>query len=100
MGDMAIPESAARFMCRQAERVRQLTPKRRIVFPEGDDPRVIEAAERLAREGLIIPILVGKGKTATAGVTFVDPAHSPKTKEYARIDYERRRSKGLTQMEA
>ena len=52
---MAIPESAAAFLASQIERLRQLKQKRRIVFPEGDDPRVQSAAERLQREGLIAP---------------------------------------------
>lgn len=86
-------------MSRQAERVRYLNPKRRIVFPEGDDPRVIQAAERLTRDGLLTPILIGKGG-AGSGLKFVDPASSPKTKDYARIYYERRRSKGITLHEA
>lgn len=30
-----------------------------IVFPESDDPRIIEAVQRLSNEGLIKPILVG-----------------------------------------
>ncbi|MBM7540852.1 phosphate acetyltransferase [Amphibacillus cookii] len=33
---------------------------KRIVFPEGSDQRVLEAAIRLATEGLIQPVLVGK----------------------------------------
>ncbi len=35
-------------------------PKRRIVFPEATDERVLKAASRLAQEGLIIPVLIGK----------------------------------------
>jgi phosphate acetyltransferase len=39
------------------ERARKL--KKTIVFPEGNDPRVIEAAARLAREGVVKPVLIG-----------------------------------------
>ncbi len=35
------------------------TPDRRIVFPEGNDPRVVLAAERIAEEKIAIPILLG-----------------------------------------
>lgn len=34
--------------------------KRRIVFPEATDERVLKAASRLAKEGLVEPILIGK----------------------------------------
>src|SRR5581483_9770498 len=68
--------------------------------PEGDDPRVIEAAARLAREGLVKPVLVGKAVAGLEGVTFVDPSASPLTAKYAALYYERRRAKGTTQVEA
>lgn len=98
---MDIPESAARFLSRQVERVKQLKPKRRIVFPEGDDPRVIAAAERLAQEDLVVPILVGKGSQACgSGLTCVHPDSSPRLREYSRLLHERRRARGMTQMEA
>jgi phosphate acetyltransferase len=98
---MAIPEPAVAFMAAQIQRLRKLGRKRRIVFPEGDDARVLEAAGRLAREGVLEPILIGKPPaSAPAGVTFIDPGESPLANKYAAIYYERRRSKGLTQMEA
>jgi len=34
----------------------------RVVFPEGGDPRVVAAAERLRREGILEPILLGPGQ--------------------------------------
>jgi phosphate acetyltransferase len=80
------------------ERARRL--KKTIVFPEGDDPRVLEAAARLAREGLVKPVLIGKPAGAMEGVRFIDPASSPLTAKYAAIYQERRRSKGITHMEA
>jgi len=98
---MPVPESAAVFMAEHVERLRRLPRKRRIVFPEGDDARVLEAAGRLARELVLEPILIGKAPaSAPAGVRFVDPAESPLAKKYGAIYYERRRAKGLTQMEA
>jgi phosphate acetyltransferase len=88
---MPAPESAQRFLARQIERVRRLPKKKRIAFPEGDDPRVRQAAERLAREGLIEPILIGADH---------DPAKSRESEKYAALYFERRRAKGVTQMEA
>ena len=53
----AIPESAREFMAGLIERARRL--KKTIAFPEGNDPRILEAAARLAREGIAKPVLVG-----------------------------------------
>jgi len=98
---MALPESAVEFMSRQIERVRQIRARKRIVFPEGSDPRVIEAAIRLAREGLADPILLGKpAPEAPSGITFVQPESSPNLAKYAALYHERRRAKGTTQVEA
>jgi phosphate acetyltransferase len=68
--------------------------RRRIVFPEGDDPRVIYAARRLKAEGLLEPVLISKG--AVLGVETVYPASSPKLHEYAEYLHRRRAVKGLT----
>ncbi|HXA65480.1 MAG TPA: phosphate acyltransferase, partial [Bryobacteraceae bacterium] len=87
---MPLPESAAAFLTAQIERLRQVKPKRRIVFPEGDDPRVQSAAERLQREGLVTPILLGPDR----------PAPAQDARKYARLYFERRRVKGITEMEA
>lgn len=81
------------------ERARKL--KKTIAFPEGNDPRVLEAAARLAREGVVKPVLIGaKPASAPEGVSFVDPATSPLLSRYAALYYERRRAKGITQIEA
>jgi len=95
----AVPESAKSFLAGLTERARKR--KKTIVFPEGADPRVLEAAARLARDGVAQPVLVGpKPASAPAGVTFADPAQSPATARYAALYYERRRSRGVTQVEA
>jgi phosphotransacetylase len=41
------------FLSRQVERLRLRPARSRIVFPEGDDPRVRAAAARLSEEKLI-----------------------------------------------
>jgi phosphate acetyltransferase len=95
----SIPESASLFMSGLIARARKL--KKTIVFPEGTDPRVLQAAARLAGEGAAKPVLVGPSPAnPPAGVTFVDPSHSPLTAKYAALYYERRRAKGITQVEA
>ena len=84
-----LPESAAAFLALNAERLREVSPKRRIVFPEGGDSRIQAAAERLLSEGLVEPILLG-----TAAI--------PETaaQKYAQLYFERRRAKGITEIEA
>jgi phosphate acetyltransferase len=94
-----MPESATLFMAGLIDRARKL--KKTIVFPEGNDPRVLEAAARLAREGVVKPVLIGAAPNpAIEGVKFVDPATSPRHSQYAAIYHERRRAKGITQVEA
>ena len=98
---MPSPESAAAFMAGQVERLRRSRSRRKIVFPEGDDTRVLEAAGRLAREGILEPVLIGRPPAgAPSGVTFLDPATSPMREKYAALYHERRKAKGITQMEA
>jgi phosphate acetyltransferase len=87
---MPVPESASAFFSAQIERLRKLKPKRRIVFPEGDDARVQAAAERLQREDLLIPILLGSQRDVS----------EQDARKYARLYFERRRAKGVTEVEA
>ena len=94
-----IPESATSFLSGLTGRARKLN--KTIVFPEGSDPRVVEAAARLARDGVVRPVLVGTPPSpAPAGLTYADPAHWSAINKYAAIYYERRRAKGITQVEA
>src|ERR1035441_1901446 len=95
----AIPESARSFMSGLVARARKL--KKTIVFPEGSDARVLQAAVRLVAEEAAKPVLIGpRPAAAPEGVTFVDPARSPLVEKYAALYYERRRAKGITQIEA
>jgi phosphate acetyltransferase len=98
---MSLPESARVYIAAQIERIRRFPAKKKIVFPEGGDPRILEAAGRLAAEGLIEPLLVGQPPAAApAGVTFIDPVTSPLAQKYAALYFERRRAKGIPQIEA
>ena len=91
---MPVPESARAFLAGLTERARR--GKKKIVFPEGADPRVQDAAARLAQQGILQPILIGPAtKSAPNGVVYIEP-----TAKYAALYYERRRAKGITQLEA
>jgi malate dehydrogenase (oxaloacetate-decarboxylating)(NADP+) len=82
---------------------------RRVVFSEGEEPKVIRAAAKLARDGLARPILLGRedvirGQMRDLGVAvpldIVAPAASPKRAAYAGTFYDARRRKGITLREA
>jgi phosphate acetyltransferase len=72
----------------------------RVVFPEGDDPRVREACARLARDRVVQPVLVSTNTKCAPGVDCSHPETSGKAERYARIYHERRRSRGVTAAEA
>ncbi len=74
--------------------------RRRIVFPEGDDPRVREACARLARDQVVQPVLVSTDTECAAGVECSHPETSGRAGRYAQIYHERRRSRGVTAAEA
>ena len=77
----AVPESANIFLAGLVERARKR--KKTIVFPEGSDPRVLEAAARLARDGVAQPVLLGpKPANPPAGVTYTDPSQSQALHRY------------------
>ena len=86
------------FLRSVVERASQL--KKRIVFPEGDDPRVREAARRLAAEGVAQPIVISSNTQCDPGVSCIDPSASDNIAKYARLYYERRRSRGITEAES
>ncbi|HTY07418.1 MAG TPA: NADP-dependent malic enzyme [Gemmatimonadales bacterium] len=82
----------------------------RILFPEGDNPRIIRAARVLADEGSAVPVLLGdpaaiRREAEDAGVTLeeieiVDPAQAADAEGLARAYWERRRRRGVTLREA
>lgn len=72
--------------------------RRRIVFAEGDDPRVIAAARRLAEEELAEPVLISRN--SVPGIETIDPDASPRLVDYAAHYMMRRASKGVTEVEA
>ena len=82
-----------------------------IVLPEGEEPRMIKAAETIINEGLASLILLGreesiKSKARELGVELQDeikiinPKDSKKLKEYAESYYQLRKNKGMSSDEA
>ena len=80
---------------------------RRIVLPEGDEPRTVKAAAIVKADGLAEPVLIGdpaKIRRVAADVAadissieIVNPAESAKAPAYAATLYELRKAKGLTE---
>ncbi len=83
---------------------------RKIVFPEGSDPRILEAAARLLAEKLLTPILVGNkeeieaaakaGSFDITGAEIIDPANYDGFEEMVEMYCELRKKKGVTPEEA
>src|SRR4029077_4959772 len=82
----------------------------RIIFPEGDNPRIIRAARVLADEGSAMPVLLGdpaeiRRPADDTGVTLEDielinPAAAADAEGLARAYWERRQRRGVTLREA
>ncbi len=74
-----------------------------IVFPEGEDERVLKAAFRLKEENILEPIVLGKRseveETAKViskdlnNINFIDPAEAKDIDEMAQVFFERRKGK-------
>ncbi len=83
---------------------------KRIVFPEGDNEKILRAAQNLIEEGIAIPILVGNDEKIRGamtelgidlnGVTIINPETWERTEDYAQELYKLRQRKGLTLSEA
>jgi len=82
----------------------------RIVFPEGEDPRILRAARILADDGIAEPVLLGDpdairrqaddADVTLEEITLANPRDSTHLDSFARELWERRRRKGITLREA
>jgi malate dehydrogenase (oxaloacetate-decarboxylating)(NADP+) len=89
---------------------RAVKDPKRIVFPEGEEPKIIRAAQIIADEGIAHPVLLGRTEVIeqTAReygiplheLELVDLATSPRRDDYAHDLWERRQRKGLSLGEA
>jgi malate dehydrogenase (oxaloacetate-decarboxylating)(NADP+) len=85
---------------------------RRIVFPEGEDPRILQACAILVDEGMARPVLLGSREDIhnaieahdigldLRAVDIVDPLEDEQLETYIERFYERRQRKGLDLKEA
>ena len=84
--------------------------RKRIVLPEGDEPRTVQAAAEILAEGLAMPVLLGEPEKIRSvaertgadltGIELIHPAVAPKAEAYADALYELRKAKGLSREDA
>ena len=77
-----------------------------IILTESEDKRVLEAAEKVNKEGFAKILLIGNVEEANklakennidiSGIEIIDPETSNKFEEYAEAFYELRKAKGIT----
>lgn len=89
---------------------RAVAERQRIVFPEGEDARVLRAARILVDEGTARPILLARNERvarlaedagiALDGIEFIDPHNSRSNERYAQEFWKKRRRKGITLADA
>lgn len=82
---------------------------KRLVFAEGEEDRIIRAAAAIQSQGLGLPILLGRPEVIAnhihrLGLDYqpevYNPRESPHLEQYAEVLFERRKRRGLTQIEA
>jgi malate dehydrogenase (oxaloacetate-decarboxylating)(NADP+) len=83
---------------------------KRVVFPEGDEPKILRACQILIDEKIAVPILLGSEQKIRAqmselrlhlnGIAIIDPAKSERLAAYAEEMYSLRQRKGVTRHEA
>ncbi len=84
-------------------------PKKRVVFAEGEQDKIMRAAAQVEEEGIGMPILVGRSEYIQKRVHelglrccphIIDPVAFDRIDEYAQAFYEMRQRKGVSQHEA
>lgn len=87
------------------KRAKKITGKT-LVFPEGVEPRIVGAVKKLVKNGLCKAVVLGdydelKSLYRGADVVIIDPRKPTETgRKYAKILYELRKHKGLTEEQA
>ncbi len=89
---------------------RAISNPKRVVFPEGDEPKIIRAARICVEDGIAFPTLLGNAEAIEQraramnvpldDIEIEDPATSDKREEYAQYMWARRQRKGMSLEEA
>lgn len=82
----------------------------RVVFPEGENSKIISSASISRDQGICEPVLIGNPQKINEiaeninvdleGIEIIDPRENPYTNYYSSLYFEKRRRKGLTQKQA
>ena len=93
----------------QIQQQAKQSESKKILFPEGEDPRVIEAVACLRKEDLVIPAILGKESVINqiaqknnidlTGIDIIDPVKQ-NNQEFVNQYYELRKHKGIREPEA
>jgi malate dehydrogenase (oxaloacetate-decarboxylating)(NADP+) len=83
---------------------------KRIVFCEGQEPKILRAAQIVREEGIGTPIILGRRERVEAGaleagikldgLTLIDPREDPRLEEFAEHYHRLRARKGVTRSDA
>src|SRR5690606_20354439 len=79
---------------------------KKIMLPEGEEPRIIEAAKIITKEKIARVALVGNPEKIQQiggdleGIEIINPADDQNREKYIDILYEARKAKGLTYEQA
>jgi len=89
---------------------RSISNPKRVVFPEGEEPKIIRAARICVEDGIAMPILLGNEEVikqraramnlSLDDIEIDDPAGSPRREAYAQQLWSRRQRKGMSLDEA
>jgi malate dehydrogenase (oxaloacetate-decarboxylating)(NADP+) len=89
---------------------RAVRDPKRVVFPEGEEPKIIRAARMIVDEGIASPVLLGQSESihrlaeenhiSLRDIQIEDPGTSEKRDKYADYLWQRRQRKGLSHGEA
>jgi malate dehydrogenase (oxaloacetate-decarboxylating)(NADP+) len=83
--------------------------RKTLVFPEGHDPRILEACRVLVDEGIATPVLLGDPERVRANIdkydiglnpgdyTLINPRSDERLARYIAVFHERRKRKGVDQ---
>jgi malate dehydrogenase (oxaloacetate-decarboxylating)(NADP+) len=98
------------FMVPIINRAQARTPKKRIIFPEGEELRILRAAQRLVEERICQPVLLGRRtlirETAAehhidmTGIEVINPIVAEDRERYAEAFFQLRSRKGVTLSDA
>ena len=96
-----------RFFIHKAQRV-----NKKIVFPEGEELKILRAAQIIVDEGIAKPVLIGDKETIVQNIVdlglhfergdleIVEPVISPNLEKYAEDFFELRQRKGVTKVDS